>query len=117
MIASCFVVAGCAQGQLEPSASLTANGVTALNASVGDPITYAWQASNADAAASTVQIAPSDDRCGNVDGPWVVSSLAGTTAPLPLLACQSGFVYTLTFTATDDSTDETSSAIVTITVQ
>ena len=51
-----------------------------------------------------------------MDGPWVINTLQGTTAPSPLLACQSGFTYTLTFTVTQQSTNTSTSSLVTIVV-
>ena len=112
-------LAGCATGvdADAPSASLTANGSTDLAAHVGDQVAYAWSATNASTATSTVTITPTADHCGNTDGPWVVTTLSGSTMPAPLLACQSGFTYALELTVTQASTGETDSAIVTIAVE
>jgi hypothetical protein len=111
--------AGCAQGSCPtcPSATLTANGSTDLAVHVGDMVGYAWSSTNADSADSTVTVSPSADHCGNQDGPWVVNTLAGSAAPAPMLACQSGFVYTLGFTVSQSSSGATASSIVTIAVE
>jgi hypothetical protein len=42
--------------------------------------------------------------------------LTGTTDPLPLLACQSGFSYTLAVAVTQSATGDSASSSVTITV-
>ena len=114
-----LVLAGCAEGVCTtcPTAQLTANGSDTLEAHVGDEIAYAWSSANADVASSTVEISPAADACGNTDGPWVVSTLAGSLAPQPLLACQSGFSYTLTFTAAQSANGEQAESVLTITVQ
>ena len=111
-------LAACAQGACAtcPSATLTANDSTDLAAHVGDMIAYAWSSEHADTATSTVAIAPTHDNCVNMDGPWVIDTLQGTIDPSPLLACQSGFTYTLTFTVTQSSTGTTTSSLVTIAV-
>jgi hypothetical protein len=113
------VFAGCAHGVCTdcPSATLTANGATELTLGVGDMITYAWSSERADIASSTVAIQPTADRCGNKDGAWVVDTLMGTSQPSPLLDCQSGFEYTLTFTVVQRATSEAASSIVTIVVR
>lgn len=109
---------GCASGACVdcPSATLTANGATDLTLGVGEMVTYAWSSEHADTASSTVRIAPGADRCGNQDGVWVVDTLMGTSSPSPLLACQSGFEYTLTFNVVRQATGETASSSVTIRV-
>jgi hypothetical protein len=109
---------GCADGECTtcPTATLTANGKTELRVPAGELITYAWSSANADAASSSVEIRPSADACGNTDGPWVVRTLEGTTAPEPLLACQAGFSYTLSFTAVQTDSGDRATATVTIDV-
>ena len=121
------VLAGCATGWATgcaaadcptcPTATLTANGSTDVVAAVGDQITYAWSSTNADTASSTVTIMPTADACGNKNGPWVVSTLEGTTSPLPLLACQSGFTYELEMTVTQKSSGTTATSTATIVVR
>lgn len=113
------VLAGCASGVCTdcPSATLTANGATELTLGAGDMVTYAWASEHADLASSTVAIQPTADNCGNKDGAWVVDTLMGDTPPSPLLACQSGFAYTLTFTVVQKASSETASSIVTILVR
>ncbi len=113
-------LAGCASGVCDtcPSVTLMVNGMTDLTAPVGTPLTYTWSSHNADSATSTVMVAPmSPDACGITDGqPWVVSTLAGTTEPVALAACQSGFVYTLELTVTQDATNTSASTAVTVRV-
>ncbi|HEV7556464.1 MAG TPA: hypothetical protein VGO00_13450 [Kofleriaceae bacterium] len=112
------LVTGCAGGfYMGPEATLVANGSTELDAKAGDMITYTWTSSNADTASSSVSIEPHADACGNSDGPWVVASLAGETEPSPLLACQRGFNYDLTFTVVQSDTGDTAQATVRINVQ
>jgi hypothetical protein len=119
LLAPVVAFTGCAEGVCAtcPSAALLANGSDALDAHVGDEIAYAWTSANADVASSTVAISPTADACGNTDGPWVVSTLDGSLAPQPLLACQSGFSYTLTFTAAQSTSGEHAESVLTITVQ
>jgi hypothetical protein len=111
-------LAGCARGVCDdcPTATLTANGETSLDAPVGEMISYAWSSTNAETGSSTVTMAPAADRCGNHDGPWVVATLAGSAGPSPILACQAGTTYTLSFTATQDTTGDSATAVVTISV-
>jgi hypothetical protein len=80
-------------------------------------IAYTWTSSNADKASSSVSIQPHADACGNIDGPWVVASLAGETDPVPLLTCQRGFNYDLTFTVVQSDSGDTAEATVHIVVQ
>jgi hypothetical protein len=116
-LALVFVV-GCASGVCDscPEVTLTANGATDLAAAAGTEVAYAWTSDHADSASSTVTISPGPDACGNHDGPWVVATLTGTTDPLPLLPCQSGFSYTLTVEVTQAATAATASSSVTIAV-
>jgi hypothetical protein len=100
-----------------PTAELTANGVTQLDASVGDMIVYTWSSAHADQATSSVAMAPGGDRCGNTDGPWVIATLAGTTPPAPILDCQRGTTYTLELAVTQSASGETATATVTIVVR
>ena len=111
-------LAACASSVCDtcPTATLTANGQTALTAGVGDTITYAWSSTNADTGSSTVTMAPTADRCGNHDGPWVVATPAGSVGPSPILACQTGTTYTLSFVATQADTGDAATAVVTISV-
>jgi len=111
--------AGCADGECTrcPTATLTANGATELVARAGELIVYEWASTNADSASSAVQISPGADRCGNRDGPWVIESLRGSRDPEPLLACQTGFVYVLSFTAAQAVSGEDATAHVTISVE
>jgi hypothetical protein len=113
-----LLVAGCARGFCDdcPTATLTANGQTSLTATVGDMVDYAWSSTNAETGSSMVTMAPTVDRCGNHDGPWVVATLAGSAGPSPILACQTGTTYTLSFTATQDDTGDAATATVTIAV-
>ena len=99
-----------------PSVTLTANGSADLAAPPGTAVAYAWTSTRADSASSTVTISPGPDGCGNTNGPWVVSTLTGTTDPLPLLPCQSGFSYTLAVEVTQDATGATATSSVTIAV-
>ena len=112
--------ASCASGVCDscPSVTLEVNGTTDLTAAVGTPLTYTWSSHNADAATSTVTVAPtSPDACGITDGqPWVVTTLAGETEPVALAACQSGFVYTLEVTVTQATTNATASTAVIVRV-
>ncbi len=112
-------LAGCAQGNCPdcPAATLTANGATALHAHVGDAIVYEWTSHNADVASSTVAMQPNADHCGNVDGPWVVATLSGTSQPSPILDCQLGTTYTLAFTVEQSATGESATATTLITVE
>ena len=87
-----------------------------LAAAAGTDVAYAWTSENADSATSTVTISPGPDACGNHDGPWVVATLTGTTDPIPLLPCQSGFSYTLSVEVTQTATGATASSAVTIAV-
>jgi len=82
----------------------------------GTNVAYAWSSTNADAVSSSVTISPGPDGCGNRNGPWVVATLTGTTDPLPLLPCQSGFSYTLSVEVAQSATGEMASSSVTITV-
>jgi hypothetical protein len=111
-------LSGCAEGTCAtcPTAQLTANGSAVLDAQVGDEIAYAWSSINADVASSTVAISPTADACGNSDGPWVVSTLDGSLAPQPLLACQSGFTYTLTFTVQQSASGDQAESVLAIVV-
>ena len=59
----------------------------------------------------------SPDACGIQNGPWVVSTLEGTTDPVALAPCQAGSVYTLEVTVTQTATAMTASADITVTVQ
>jgi hypothetical protein len=113
-----FALAGCARAVCDdcPTATLTANGATDVAATVGDSITYAWASTNADKGASAVVMAPTADACGNHDGPWVVSTLAGSAGPDAILACQAGITYTLTYTVTQDDSGDTDTATVTLIV-
>ena len=119
-VVALLAVTGCASGVCDtcPSVTLDVNGKTDMTAPVGTPLTYTWSSHNADAATSTVTVAPtSPDACGIADGqPWVVSTLAGETEPVALAACQSGFVYTLEVTVTQASTNATASTSVTVRV-
>jgi hypothetical protein len=112
------LLSGCARGFCDdcPTATMTANNQTALTAAVGDMITYAWSSTNAETGSSTVTMAPTADRCGNHDGPWVVATLAGSVGPNPILACQTGTTYTLSFIATQGDTGDAATAVVTISV-
>jgi len=114
-----IALAGCAQGECTTclTAQLTANGSDSLEMRAGDQIAYAWASANADVASSTVAISPTADGCGNTDGPWVVSTLDGSLAPQPLLACQSGFTYTLTFTVADSASGDHASSVLAIAVR
>jgi hypothetical protein len=115
---SSVIAAGCAGGTyMGPEAMLLANGQTELAAKAGDMVAYTWSSMNADTASSTVSIEPHADACGNKDGPWVVASLTGESDPQPLLACQRGFNYELTFTVTQSDTGDTAEATVVIDVQ
>lgn len=111
--------AGCAEGECTrcPTAALTANGATELTAHVGDRIEYAWASTNADVASSAVQITSAEDRCGNRDGRWVIETTNGSRAPEPLLACQAGFAYELSFTVVQSATGDAATARVTISVE
>jgi len=113
-------VAGCASGVCDscPSVDLTVNGMPAITASVGTPLTYSWSSANADSASSTVTVAPtSPDGCGIASGmPWVVDTVAGMTDPVALADCQSGFAYTLVVTVTQASTGDTASTSIVVTV-
>ena len=99
-----------------PTVTLTANGSGELTAAAGTEVAYAWTSENADSASSTVTISPGPDGCGNTNGPWVVSTLTGTTDPLPLLPCQSGFSYTLAVEVVQAATGATATSSVTIAV-
>ena len=99
-----------------PTVTLTANGSDSLAVPAGTTVAYAWTSMHADSATSTVTVSPGPDGCGNRNGPWVVSTLTGTTDPLPLLACQSGFSYTLTVEVAQSATGDTATASVTIAV-
>jgi len=99
-----------------PTVTLTANGSADLAAPAGTNVAYAWSSTNADAVSSSVTISPGPDGCGNRNGPWVVATLTGTTDPLPLLPCQSGFSYTLSVEVAQSATGEMASSSVTITV-
>jgi hypothetical protein len=115
-------VSGCAAAGSDacescPSVTLTANGSGDLAAAPGTAVAYAWASEHADSASSTVTISPGPDGCGNTNGPWVVSTLTGTTDPLPLLPCQAGFSYTLAVEVTQDATGATATSTVTIAVQ
>jgi len=110
---------GCAGGTCTtcPEATLSANDSTDLRVNVGDMVAYTWSSANADAASSRVAIMPTHDACGNDDGPWVVSSLEGATEPQPLLACQRGFIYELTFEVVQSDTGDTATSTVRIAVE
>jgi hypothetical protein len=115
------LVSGCAAAASDacescPSVTLTANGSADLAAAPGTAIAYAWTSTHADSASSTVTISPGPDGCGNTNGPWVVSTLTGTTDPLPLLPCQSGFSYTLAVEVVQAATGATATSSVTIVV-
>src|SRR5579863_8040092 len=116
---ACLALGACAHGVCEdcPTAQLTANGETMLAGHVGDSVSYAWTSTNADTAASTVEMSPAVDQCGNQDGPWVVSTTTGTVGPVDLLPCQAGTTYTLAFTATQSSTGDAATATLTISVE
>lgn len=113
-------IAGCASGVCDscPAVTLDVNGTTAITAPVGTPLTYTWASMNADSASSTVTVAPtSPDPCGITSGmPWVVDTVAGTTDPVALADCQSGYVYTLEVVVTQASTGETASTSIIVTV-
>jgi hypothetical protein len=100
-----------------PEATLSANESMDVTAQVGDMIAYTWSSANADVASSHVAITPTHDACGNADGPWVVSTLQGQTEPQPLLACQRGFIYELTFEVVQSDTGDTATSTVRITVE
>jgi hypothetical protein len=118
---ACILGSGCAAAsdpcESCPTVALTANGSGDLAAAPGTAITYAWTSAHADSATSTVTISPGPDGCGNHNGPWVVATLTGTTDPLPLLPCQSGFSYTLAVEVTQDATGATATSSVTIAVE
>jgi hypothetical protein len=110
---------GCASGVCDscPDVTLSVNGTTALTAPVGTPLTYTWSSTNASSASSTVTVSPSSpDACGIHDGPWVVDTISGTTEPVELAPCQSGFVYTLSVTVTQAGTGTTASTDIVVTV-
>jgi hypothetical protein len=113
-------IAGCASGVCDscPSVALDVNGMAAITAPTGTPLTYTWSSNNADSASSTVTVAPtSPDACGIASGmPWVVDTVAGTTDPVALADCQSGSVYTLEVVVTQASTGDTASTTVVVTV-
>ena len=112
-------VASCASGVCDtcPVVALTANGATTVTAAVGTDLIYTWTSANADTATSTVTMSPKPDTCGNMNGPWVVSTLSGTTEPATVLACQVGTSYALEVTVTQTATGDSASAAVTIDVQ
>jgi hypothetical protein len=109
---------GCAHGICDdcPTATLTANGDTELLVYAGDMVVYAWGSTNADTGKSTVEMAPEADSCGNKDGPWVVATPSGTTPPLPILPCQAGTTYTLSFIVDQTVTGDSATAVLTIAV-
>ena len=108
---------GCAAGdRASPTATLTANDAATLDAHAGDTITYAWSSENGDTGTSAVMMSPGPDACGNHDGPWVIDDLAGMTDPAPILACQVGTTYALTFTVAQSDSDQTATAAITIVV-
>lgn len=114
-------LAGCAAAMSDtcdtcPTVTLTANGSADLAAAPGTEVAYAWTSQHADSASSTVTISPGPDGCGNTNGPWVVSTLTGTTDPIALLPCQSGFSYTLAVEVTQDATGATATSSITIAV-
>jgi hypothetical protein len=113
-------IAGCASGVCDscPSVTLDVNGMAAITAPTGTPLTYTWSSMNADSASSTVTVAPtSPDACGIASGmPWVVDTVAGTTDPVALADCQSGYVYTLEIVVTQASTAETASTSIVVMV-
>jgi hypothetical protein len=71
-----------------------------VTAKVGDTIAYRWNSTNGALYSLKDVISPHDkDACGNVSGVGLRTA-SGTTPAYPLLACQSGFTYTMTYTAT-----------------
>jgi hypothetical protein len=114
-----LVLSGCAAAVCDdcPTVTLSANGATAVTAAVGTAMTYTWSSTHADTASSTVTVSPTTpDACGIHDGPWVVSTLAGTSDPVPLASCQSGYAYRLELVVTQAATGDTASADVIVTV-
>jgi hypothetical protein len=95
---------------------LTGNGQTELLVYPGEMVAYTWASTNADTAKSTVAMAPTVDSCGNKDGPWVVATPSGTIPPSPILPCQSGTTYTLSFIADQTETGDSATALLTIAV-
>ncbi len=76
-----------------------------LDAPVGTNLTFAWSSDGVLAMRSEVAIDGGHDDCGNVDGPWVVDTLAGTINAT-LLACQGGHRYDLTLIGSTAATGE-----------
>ena len=87
------------------SITFTTNGQAVLDAPVGTNLTFAWSSDGVLAMRSEVAIDGGHDDCGNVDGPWVVDTLAGTINAT-LLACQGGHRYDLTLIGSTAATGE-----------
>jgi hypothetical protein len=113
------LLAGCADGVCSDcvTATLTANDAVILHSHPGDLISYAWSSTHADSASSSAHMSTTVDGCGYSDGPWVIHSPNGTLDPQPLLECQRGTTYVLSFTATDLASGQAATAELTIAVE
>jgi hypothetical protein len=93
------------------SASLTANGQTALVIPVGASTTYSWNSQGGSQFASSLTIynnagvAVPADGCGNTPtNNWVITGASGSLSATPI-QCQAGYGYVITYTVTDASGD------------
>ncbi len=76
-----------------------------VTANVGDTITYQWSSARGTSYASFDTISPNNaDGCGNTTGPAGFNSAGGTSPAYSLVACQSGYTYTMTYTVTAANT-------------
>ncbi len=72
----------------------------AVTGKAGDTITYRWSSTNGAFYSSNDVVTPRGrDACGNATGPMSFNTASGTSRAYALLPCQSGFTYTMTYTA------------------
>ena len=92
------------------SASLTVNGTKDISVNIGDYITFNWSSKNAATAKSTIT-SNSPDRCkGKLAFPATKGS--GFFRFGPVGACRAGHTYTVTYTVTDSSGQQTSASAI-----
>jgi hypothetical protein len=97
-----------------PVASLTVNGVHDLTLNVGDKISYAWNAINADKFTSTYTANGAPACTGS--GAWIANTGSGSYPPSAIPASIAGCSYTLTYTVSSSKTGANASDTVKVKV-
>lgn len=102
-------------------ASLTANGQTLLSVPPNTAVNYAWTSSNATQFNTSLQILNSagisvaSDPCGNqASASWPLATTASGATPGVTAACQVGYSYVITYTATGSEGSASSKIMITV---